>query len=543
MGDRSGQQRDSNHPLLCFLKLQKTHGSGEIKIRAQAPNEFPVDKVNMAKKYCFPFHETKGVKYLPKKETFTFIMTDLTGAYNYGYCLLDNTTTTSSTVLCILSSLPWRKTFYEILRYLDTQPPSTQAQVLQKLKSSPIPTSAQPLTIVPNRIEMKPPDEVGLGRLSMMMIVSSMNPKLLIDVWISLLLERRIILTSTSLASLTDTAAALEELLLPFKWTGIYIMPLPEDMMDYASAPTPYIIGVHSSLYPNLLDKIGTSIVEDGICVLNIDEKAFYSQFKDSDLKLIPKKFIQELEKNLKNWTSFASSEIPNAFLTLQARLLEHYESGFEFVNDKASYSRDKFVLAHRDAGHRNFADTIIGVQMFEQFSQERLDEINSLSVKSTKFNDLDRRIANLEDLKMKMPDVKSIAQNSQQMFNKVFDKSKQKVVNITGPMTNRTPMKVVVAQELNFDSSPEEETGITRSERAKSIRPSRPPPPVAPPNLPPPKPERNQPPMQGSNSSLIDFGQIYISSSPVPNVPQESPRAQSFQRPSHDLAEFDPYA
>ena len=44
-------------------------------------------------------------------------------------------------------------------------------------------------------------------------------------------------------------------------------------MMDYCHAPTPYLIGVHSSIYARLLEEVGTSIMDDGISIFDIDSK------------------------------------------------------------------------------------------------------------------------------------------------------------------------------------------------------------------------------------------------------------------------------
>ena len=51
------------------------------------------------------------------------------------------------------------------------------------------------------------------------MLRQSMEPDLLIEVFVSLLFERRIILRSNSLGTLTDVCSALESLLFPFKVT------------------------------------------------------------------------------------------------------------------------------------------------------------------------------------------------------------------------------------------------------------------------------------------------------------------------------------
>ena len=58
------------------------------------------------------------------------------------------------------------------------------------------------------------------------------------------------------------------------QWQGIYIIPLHVEMLDYCHAPTPYLIGVHSSIYTRLLEEVGTSIADDDISIFDIDSKA-----------------------------------------------------------------------------------------------------------------------------------------------------------------------------------------------------------------------------------------------------------------------------
>jgi hypothetical protein len=59
---------------------------------------------------------------------------------------------------------------------------------------------------------------------------------------------------------------------------------MPGEMIDYCQAPTPYLIGVHSSLYQTLIEDVGQNMIEDGICILDIDNQAFYSNFKSKDI-------------------------------------------------------------------------------------------------------------------------------------------------------------------------------------------------------------------------------------------------------------------
>ena len=55
---------------------------------------------------------------------------------------------------------------------------------------------------------------------------------------------------SRSYTKLYDACRAVEALLFPLKYTGVFVPVLPmcqEDFWEFPAAPTPYIIGVHST--------------------------------------------------------------------------------------------------------------------------------------------------------------------------------------------------------------------------------------------------------------------------------------------------------
>ena len=58
--------------------------------------------------------------------------------------------------------------------------------------------------------------------------------------------------------------------------------------MDYCHAPTPYLIGVHSTIYSKLLTELGGTIVDENISILDIDHKTFYSATKQEDYGNLP---------------------------------------------------------------------------------------------------------------------------------------------------------------------------------------------------------------------------------------------------------------
>ena len=60
----------------------------------------------------------------------------------------------------------------------------------------------------------------------------------------ALLNERRIVITSKKLSRLTSCIQAANSLLYPMSWQHIYIPVLPKHLIEYLSAPMPYLIGV-----------------------------------------------------------------------------------------------------------------------------------------------------------------------------------------------------------------------------------------------------------------------------------------------------------
>lgn len=60
--------------------------------------------------------------------------------------------------------------------------------------------------------------------------------------------EHKILFHSKSYARLTDGCRALIALMYPFRYCHVYIPLLPAALVEVLSTPTPFVMGVHSSL-------------------------------------------------------------------------------------------------------------------------------------------------------------------------------------------------------------------------------------------------------------------------------------------------------
>ncbi|GAT99733.1 DENN domain containing protein [Entamoeba histolytica] len=74
-------------------------------------------------------------------------------------------------------------------------------------------------------------------------------------VWLALLEEEKVIITSTSKTALVYSIENLKSLLFPFEWCNICIDSLPYSLIDYVSSPMTYLMGVPSE-YKEDVEKI-----------------------------------------------------------------------------------------------------------------------------------------------------------------------------------------------------------------------------------------------------------------------------------------------
>lgn len=76
------------------------------------------------------------------------------------------------------------------------------------------------------------------------------------------LLQRRIVLRSDNLCSLSLCALALREIIFPLKWNYPFVPTLPHNQLDFLQSPAPYIFGVPSFALQEQRD-LGSLVVID----------------------------------------------------------------------------------------------------------------------------------------------------------------------------------------------------------------------------------------------------------------------------------------
>lgn len=84
--------------------------------------------------------------------------------------------------------------------------------------------------------------------------------------------EHKILFHSTSYSRLSESCRALTALMYPLRYTHTYVPILPASILEILSTPTPFIMGIHSSMQNEVNDVVSQTIK----CILRVPAKALF---------------------------------------------------------------------------------------------------------------------------------------------------------------------------------------------------------------------------------------------------------------------------
>ena len=200
---------------------------------------------------------------------------------------------------------------------------------------------------------------------------NAVEPNLMVAVFASMLHERRIVVTASKLSALSACVQAANTLIYPMFWQHIFIPVLPSHLMDYLSAPMPFLIGVPQPLFCR------TKASELGdVVILDIDNKTFESPFNDVDN--LPSEIVHNLMKSLSPSRDHLGDAVARAFLQALVHLIGGYREALKYrQGEKVSFSDDDFIKS-RSSSVQPFLIEMLQLQIFRQFIDERLELLNA---------------------------------------------------------------------------------------------------------------------------------------------------------------------
>ncbi|XP_058911757.1 DENN domain-containing protein 1B isoform X3 [Kogia breviceps] len=339
------------------------------------PEDFADQEVlQTVPKFCFPF-DVERVSQNQVGQHFAFVLTDIESKQRFGFCRL---TSGGKICLCILSYLPWFEVYYKLLNtladYLAKELEDDLNETLKSLYNQPVPNANTPVNLSVHSYFIAP-DVTGLPTIpesrNLTEYFVAVDAHNMLQLFASMLHERRIVVTSGKLSTLTACVHGSAALLYPMYWQHIYIPVLPPHLLDYCCAPMPYLIGIHSSL----IERVKNKSLED-VVMLNVDTNTLESPF--NDLSGLPSDVVSALKSKLKKQSTATGDGVARAFLRAQAALFGSYRDALRYKpGEPITFCEESFVK-HRSSVMKQFLETAVNLQLFKQFIDGRLAKLNA---------------------------------------------------------------------------------------------------------------------------------------------------------------------
>ncbi|XP_062419013.1 LOW QUALITY PROTEIN: DENN domain-containing protein 2A [Pungitius pungitius] len=371
------------------------------------------DQLKVIPQFCFPDAKDWAPVDTFPSETFSFVLTGEDGSRRFGYCrrlLPSGKGRRLPEVYCIVSRLGCFDLFSKILDEVEKRRAISPALVqpfMRGIMEAPFPAPGRTIIVknfLPGSgtevIELCRPSDSRLEHVDFECLFCSLSLRLLLRVFASLLLERRVIFTADKLSTLSQCCHAVVALLYPFTWQHTYIPVLPPSMLDIVCTPTPFIVGLLSSSLPRLKE-----LPIEEVLVVDLGNSRFLRQLDDED-SILPRKLQAALDHvldkrkelacekgELQNDCGSLSAVVSEAFVRFFVEMVGHY-SLFMGAADRdddstssppaaaflpgssssppASFQREAFRKAVTSKSLKRFLEVFMETQMFTSFIQER---------------------------------------------------------------------------------------------------------------------------------------------------------------------------
>ncbi|KAL1456592.1 hypothetical protein WDU94_001311 [Cyamophila willieti] len=368
---------DVKHLFECFCEVARPQGEESAWILQKFPSTYKDESIlKEVPNFAFPCErKNSSVEY------YSFVLTDLASKWTFGYCRHDPN---YETALVVLSYLPWHESFYKLLQciseIMNGSTPQAVWPFLEKVIQSNIPEYGSN-NIVSNTIRVTckevvftcpAPNQVQLPSIpenKNLTEYCAIEPVNMLQIFASMLYERRIVFTSQRLSRLSACVQAANAIIYPMSWQHIFIPVLHHHLTDYLNAPMPYLMGIPQQL----LDKVRMSDLGD-VVMLNLDTNVLTTPH--NDLASLPQDVISTLKRQLR--TKTMGDGVSRAFLRALVQLIGHYRDALKFhTGANITFDNETFVRA-RPTAMQPFLREMLKLQIFQQFIEERLELLNS---------------------------------------------------------------------------------------------------------------------------------------------------------------------
>uniref|UniRef100_A0A8C6SSB0 DENN/MADD domain containing 2C n=1 Tax=Neogobius melanostomus TaxID=47308 RepID=A0A8C6SSB0_9GOBI len=336
------------------------------------------DQLKVIPKFCFPdAQDWKPSAHMPS-ETFSFVLTGEDGSRWFCYCrkiLPSGKGKRLPEVHCIVSKLGCFNLFAKILEEVERRREISNALVYPFMRSvmeAPFPAPGRTVSVksfLPGsgneELTLTRPVDSRLEHVDFDILLQCLSVGRLLQVFASLLLERRVILIADKLSVLSRCSHAVLALLYPFTWQHTFVPVLPASMLDISCSPTPFLIGVLSPCLPELLE-LPIEELGDEDCILPSKLQAALQQVLEEREAILQQYCHEEHHADL-------SSLLSEAFVRFFVEMVGHYPLHMtETSSGTKELHRENFRKSHPSKGVRQLLQLFMETQMFAGFIQDK---------------------------------------------------------------------------------------------------------------------------------------------------------------------------
>ncbi|XP_044003006.1 myotubularin-related protein 13 isoform X2 [Aphidius gifuensis] len=241
-----------------------------------------------------------------------------------------------------------------------------------------------------DRQALQPPisPSLPITNTSVYLLFQQLGIRNVLTLFCAVMTEHKILFHSSSYSRLTESCRALTALMYPFRYTHVYIPLLPAPLVEVLSTPTPFIMGVHSSLKYEVAESMdvivadldgGSIMVPDGVS-LSILSEPLLSQTQDS-LSMVLQPELSSADyaftpnNNRQINLSIVDKELRAVFMRMFAQLLQGYRSCLTLIRihpkPMITFHKAAF-LGERCLIDCDFTTRVLDCMFFTSFIVER---------------------------------------------------------------------------------------------------------------------------------------------------------------------------
>ncbi|XP_054032210.1 DENN domain-containing protein 2D [Dryobates pubescens] len=337
--------------------------------------------------FCFPDGSSSAPACDFRSETFSFVLTNADGSRKIGYCrrlLPSGRGVRLPEVFCIISCLGCFGLFSKILDEVEKRRQISMAVIypfMQGLREAPFPAPGKTVTIksfIPDSgtelIELTRPLDAHLEHVEFQALLQRLSPSLILHIFASAVLERRLIFLAQELSVLSQCIHAVAALLYPFTWAHTYIPVVPECLLDTVCCPTPFMVGIQM----RHLERVLEQPMEEAL-IVDLCEGKIIRALGDEE-EILPSKLQSEMLSSLSRHNNNNNEHTPEqlntlvseAFVQFFVRVVGHYPSHIKWSRGgSGSFQERPFCKALGSKAARRFLKRFVKTNMFCLFIQE----------------------------------------------------------------------------------------------------------------------------------------------------------------------------